>query len=290
MNRRARYRDGDRRDDGVQEGTGVRRLAVLLLLVALAGCGVWPPDTPPSASPSPLPSDRLVFMVVGGRGAFTPYFHQALLSPALAVYGDGQVIQYDGKQDPNLPAAYVISRVEAAEVAGFAADAEKRNLINSETDFGDPGVSDMPTTTVQLHGAGGPHRVYVYAFGEGFDDDLPREQRRAREELAEVIDRAYALPADGERLPYRPDRVRVTEFKDGGKGEATEWPGPDPNSFLEPAKPGSILVACGQLSGPAAEKVYEAARQNPNGIWTVGSKRRVFAVVPLLPSLGGCPD
>ena len=51
----------------------------------------------------------------------------------------------------------------------------------------------MPSTTVLLHGAGGPHRVSVYAFGDQFDDDLTRAQRRARQELAEVIDRAYAL-------------------------------------------------------------------------------------------------
>jgi hypothetical protein len=187
-----------------------------------------------------------------------------------------------------VPAAYLISRVDAALVAAFVADAEKRNLINGDTDFGDPGVTDMPSTTVQLHGVSGPHQVSVYAFGEGFDDSLPRAQRRAREELAEVIDRGHALAEDGERSPYRPDRVRVTEFKHGGKGGGPEWPGPDPESFLEPAAPGSIRLGCGELSGLAAERAYQAARSNPDGIWTVRSKRRVFAVVPLLPGLQAC--
>jgi hypothetical protein len=265
-----------------------RRLAVLMLVLAVAGCGVWPLDRP-TASPSPLPGDRLAFMVQGGAGGFTPYFHQALLSPSLAVYGDGRVIQYaEGAQDPNVPAAYVISHADAAQAAAFVADAEKRNLINDETDFGDPGVTDMPSTTVQLHGASGPHKVSVYAFDAGFDDDLPRAQRRARKELAEVIDRAYALAAEREHLPYRPNRVRVTEFKDGGKGTAPEWPGPAPESFLVPAKPGSIRLACGELAGPAAEKAYDAARDNPDGAWTVGSKRRVFAVVPILPTMESC--
>jgi hypothetical protein len=199
------------------------------------------------------------------------------------------VIQYDGKQAPSVPAAYLISSVDAAQVAAFGADAEKRDLISEETDFGDPGVTDMPSTTVQLHGAGGLHRVSVYAYGQGFDDKLPRAQRRAREELAEVIDRAYALSAHAERPSYRPDRVRVTEFNDGGGGgRATAWPGPDPKSFLAPAEPGSILVACGELSGQAAEKAYAAARGNPGGVWTWNSKRRVLAVVPLLPGLSAC--
>ena len=162
----------------------------------------------PTASPSPLPGDRLVFLVVGGAGGFTPYFHQALITPSLAVFGDGGVIQYDeGRPAPNVPAAYLISRVDPGLVATFVADAEKRDLITSETDFGDPAVTDMPSTTVQLHGADAPHRISVYAFGEGFDDQLPRAQRRARKELAQVIDRGYALSANTERSPYRPDRV-----------------------------------------------------------------------------------
>ena len=266
-----------------------RRLAILLVVLTITGCGVWPLDRA-TASPSPLPVDRLVFMVEGGAGGFTPYFHHALLTPTLAVYGDGRVIQYDGKQVPSVPAAYVIRRADPALVASFVAEAEARDLITSETDFGDPPVTDMPSTTVQLHGATGPHRIYVYAFGEGFDDDLSRAQRRARKELAEVIARAYTLTGDDESSPYRPDRVRVTEFKDGGEGRGAEWPGPDPESFLVPVPPGSIRLACGELSGQAAEKAYDAARDNTDGVWTVNSKRRVFAVVPILPTLGGCSN
>ena len=184
----------------------------------------------------------------------------------------------------------MIGRAKPELVAAFVADAEKRDLINPETDFGDPGVTDMPSTTVQLHGAGGLHRVSVYAFGEGFDDKLTRAQRRAREELAEVINRASALSADAERSVYRPDRVQVTEFSDGGKGQAVDWPGPDPESFLVRVPPGSIRLACGELSGSAAEKAYDAARGNPNGIWTWKSRRRVLAVVPLLPGLQVCSN
>jgi hypothetical protein len=268
-----------------------RRSAILLLVLVLTGCGAWPLGKP-SASPSPLPGDRMVFLLQGGAGGFTPHFHQALLTPALAVYGDGRVIQYDeGEQDPNVPAAYVLSRVDPALVATFVADAEARNLINSETDFGYPAVTDTPSTTVLLHGASGPHRISVYAFDAGFDDDLTRAQRRARQELAEVIDRASALPGDGERLPYLPDRVKVTEFAfdGGGKGRAKEWPGPDPESFLVPSTTRSIRLACGELSGPAAEKVYAAARDDPDGVWTHDSKQRVFAVAPMLPGTEGCP-
>jgi hypothetical protein len=170
------------------------------------------------------------------------------------------------------------------------ADAEARDLINSETDFGYPGVTDNPSTTVQLHGTGRPHRIYVYAFDAGFDDDLTPAQRRARQELVEIIDRASALPGDAERMPYRPDRVRVTEFPYGGKGRGAEWPGPDPKSFLVPSTRPSVVLACGALSGQPADKAYRAARDNPDGIWTYASMPRVFAVVPVLPGMEACPN
>ena len=59
-------------------------------------------------------------------------------------------------------------------------------------------------------------------------------------------------------------------FDGGGKGGGREWPGPDPDSFLVPAAASARSpLACGELSGPAAEKAYAAARSNPDGIWTV---------------------
>ena len=267
-----------------------RRSAVLLLVLVLTGCGAWPPGKP-AASPSPLPGDRMVFMMQGGAGGFTPYFQSLLFTPALAVYGDGRVIQYDeNQQTAGVPAAYVLSRADPEQVAAFVAETEARELINEQTDFGDPQVSDASSTTVLLHGADGAHRVHVYAFDDQFDDDLTQAQRRARQELVEVIDRAYALPGDSERSPYTPDRVRVTElaFDGGGKDPGAEWPGPDPDSFLVPSAGSSSPLACGELSGPQAEKAYAAARTNPYGIWTYAGKPRVFAVAPMLPGAEGC--
>ena len=266
-----------------------RRSAVLLLVLALTGCGVWPLGKP-SASPSPLPGDRMVFAVTTA-GGLAPPLDQTLITPALAVYGDGRVFEADHDQYIHgTPYAYVAARVDPDAVAQFVASAEARKVVNAETDFGDPHVTDMPVTTVRLHGSGDPRLVHVYAFAKDFEDDVSGAQRRARQDLREIVDDAYALPGDGERVSYTPDRVQVTELDiaDDGSTPAPEWPGPDPDSFLVPSSGGYSRVGCGTLTGRDAEVVYVAARNNPRGVWTHGSRARVLAVVPLLPGTEGC--
>ena len=78
-----------------------------------------------------------MFLVEAG-GGFVPVLNAALESPALAVYGDGRVIQYDEKKkERDVPAAYTIAKVDPALVAQFAAETEALNLIQEGTDFGE---------------------------------------------------------------------------------------------------------------------------------------------------------
>ena len=266
-----------------------RRSAVLLLVLALTGCGVWPLGKP-SDSATPLPGEQMVFAVTTA-GGLAPPLDQTLITPALAVYGDGRVFEADHDQYIHgTPYAYVVARVDPNAVATFVARAEARKVVDPGTDFGDPQVTDMPVTTVRLHGTQGPQLVHVYAFAKDFEDDVSRTQRHARQDLREIVDDAYALPGDGERLNYTPDRVQVTELdiSDDGSTPAPEWPGPDPDSFLVPSSGGVARVACGTLTGTDAEVVYAAARNNPRGVWTHDSHTRVLAVVPLLPGAEGC--
>jgi hypothetical protein len=266
-----------------------RRSAVLLLVLALTGCGVWPLGRPSDWAAS-LPGDQMVFAVTTA-GGLAPPLDQTLITPALAVYGDGRVFEADHDQYVHgTPYAYVVGRADTDAVARFVARAEARQVVKPGTDFGDPQVTDMPVTTVRLHGNSDPQLVHVYAFGKDFDDDVSRTQRRARQDLREIVDDAYALPGDGERLSYTPDRVQVTELdiSDDGSTPAPEWPGPDPDSFLVLSSGGVARVACGTLAGTNAEVVYAAARNHPRGVWTHDSRTRVLAVVPLLPGAEGC--
>ena len=269
--------------------TWARRLVVSVLVLALSGCGLGPFGEP-TASPSPLPADRMVFMVES-FGGLTANLDSVLVTPALAVYGDGRVIEVDNAQHiQGTPSAYTVAQVDPAAVATFVADAEERNVITEGTDFGDPMVTDMPVTTVQLHGTADPQLVHVYAFSDDFEDDVPRAQRRARQELAQIVDNAYALPGEDQRVAYRPDDVEVTqlELDKGSNTPGPEWPGPDPESFLVPSADSPRPVACGTITGSNAGEAYAAARGNPRGVWTHGTRTLVLLVVPLLPGQAAC--
>ena len=218
-----------------------------------------------------------------------PTLDQVLGTAGLAVYGDGRVIEADhGDYVQGAPWAYVVSRLDPATVAGFAADAEARGVVDPATDFGDPPVTDMPVSTVRLHAAAPAQRVEVYAFADDFESSVSWRQGRARRELREIVDRAYALSAQGDRAAYVPEQVEVVELRPPGDiPDRPEWPGPDPDTFLEPATT-SDRTGCGTLSGRPAAAAYAAARDNPSAAWSVGAQTRVLAVVPLLPGTEGC--
>jgi hypothetical protein len=268
----------------VHESTWTVRLAAPVMLLMLTACGTHT-TAQPQAAPATLPANQLVFMVESGGGYVTAV-NAALESPHLAVYGDGRIIRFDDRRDGyEVPAGYTVAHVDPLVVFRFAAETEALRLIEEGTDFGSPPVSDMPYTTVLLHGAGGPQVIAVYAF-EHFDSDVSPAEREARRQLSQVIERARALPGDGAWTTYRPDQVRVFAWHgDGDPDDPPAWPGPTPDSFLRPSQQ---FEACGTLSGSAAATVYTAARGNPGAVWRVGGTLRTLAVTALLPGTTGC--
>ena len=69
---------------------------------------------------------------------------------------------------------------------------------------------------------------------------------------------------------------------ESGEPATTRWPGPTPESFLhKPTGYARGAIACGQLTGAPATRVYAAARENPDQRWLVGATTRVLSVNPL---------
>lgn len=221
--------------------------------------------------------------MVMSSGGMAPAVYQALASPSLAIYGDGRVLTtVESPALQLIPARYEVARIDPAAVASFVADVEAGGLVSADTDFGTPRLTDLPSTTVMIHGRGGQEQVRPYAFDERFDARVTAEQRNARVALRTVIDQASALAAGAARGPFSPDRVVVYELEPRSSDElaAAGWPGPPPSNFLA-ASTSRRSIACGELMADPAGVVYQAALDNPGARWLVDGSTRVLAVNPL---------
>jgi hypothetical protein len=264
----------------------MRILGALLTGLAMVGFS----GSATSSASGALPADQVVFMVDSGGGLVPPVVY-ALESPSLVIYGDGRILSIvkDANAGGAVPARYQLTRVDPLAVAAFVSSVEARGIINPAKDFGQPAVTDMDGTTVLVHGENAPVKVSVYAFHDQFDKDVTPDQQQARAALRQVIDAASNLAAGGTKTPYSPDRVAVYDvgLGYGDKTATTVWPGPSPESFLNPSNQ-SRSVACGYLTCATPTAVYNAALDNPGALWLVDGAARVLAVNPL-PIADSCP-
>ena len=261
-----------------------RLVGTVLTLLMMTSCSGNAESTPTPA----LPGNQMVFMVMSS-GGMAPAVFQALASPSLAIYGDGRVLTIvEAPALQLIPARYEIARIDPAAVLSFVADVEAGGLITAGTDFGTPRMTDLPSTTVMVHGRNGSEQVSPYAFDERFDARLTPEQRDARAALRTLISQASALAAGASRVPYSPDRVIVYEVEPNNNTEPSTvgWPGPPLSSFLKPTT-NRRARACGELDADPAEVVYQAALNNPGARWLVDGVTRLLAVNSL-PLPGDC--
>jgi hypothetical protein len=248
----------------------------------MTGCA--PGSTPRATA---LPADRMVFMVMSA-GGMVPSVIYAMQSPSLAMYGDGRVLTViPAPALQPVPARYEVARVDPADVQQFVAAARSSGLLGGSIDFGAPRMTDLATTTVLANDHGEPAQVRVYALNQQFETGLTPAQRDARDRLRALIASAAALPGGAPRQPFSPERVTVHEPLPGRNDEPATavWPGPPLSDFMN-ASTARRAVACGELTGPAAGAVYQAALQNPGARWLVDGTTRVLAVNPL--PLAGC--
>lgn len=265
------------------------RTARGLLGTALAVLSIVVAPAVTSSATGPLPANQVVFTVSTG-GGFVPPVVYALESPSLIMYGDGRILS--AVRDPAgavVPVRYNLNHIDPAAVASFVSWVQERGIVNSDTDFGQPMVTDMDATAVMVHGNGAPAKASVYAFYPSFDKDVTAAQQKARAALREVIDEATNLSSAGPAYPYSPSRVVVFDVESGSAGSTatTAWPGPPPATFLRPSTQ-SRSQACGYLTGDVATATYQAALNNPGAQWLVDGTTRVLAVNPN-PLTDACP-
>lgn len=283
----------------------MRRLYVLLPLLALVACGDGTTVTPRSDGTTPpahqYAADAPVLRV-SYSGGLVPAIHRSAL-PAWVLYGDGRVITqgpvpaiYPGSALPNVR----VTRVSRATIDRIAAAAREAGVDGVERDYGTPPIADGATTDFVLSDAGGTVRRSVYALSEGADGaHLTDAQRAARKRLIELYDHltdlngwlgAGTAPVDED---YVPAAVAVLARPYSATGEPgitvqeLAWRGADPAAGPRTAGEATCTVA----AGPTLDTVLpDLRRANTLTRWTFGGRAYAFVLRPLLPDEKTCED
>jgi len=246
-------------------GSTTRRVTAVLagLTLVLVACSTTgrpeaiddPPDTTTtttttSTPQSDAPDDEVVWQAFT-RGGFVPEIYTAGQVPEVTIYRDGRVITtaHDPEDRAGPPVALELGHVSQAKLDAFLADADASGLFDPLTDFGSPGVTDQPSTTVLLRTGDTPQQVDVYALDFAYEQpvgDVTAEQTAHRTQLKALLARAAELGDHAK--PYVPDRVRASRFDPSivvdPAPTGLEWPGPELSSFppIDDATGQSCLV------------------------------------------------
>ncbi|WP_242423789.1 cold shock domain-containing protein [Frankia sp. EI5c] len=249
-------------------------------------------------------------------GGFVTAEMLATRLPLVVVYEDGRVIS-EGPQaavapGPALPNVQ-LRRISAADVQKLV-DRAVAAGIGGERDFGQPSVTDSPTTRFTVRTADGVRTTEIYALAEGHGDTgLTAHQLAARKAVEGLLDALTDLPgalgpaAVGEPAPYTPAAVAaiVTPWAPS----CTAAPGAarpgrcggvpaDPNERAWPGAPlpGETFshaadLTCVTTDGDRAAELLAAARTAVTTTpWTYDGSRWQIRFRPLLPDESTCAD
>lgn len=283
------------------------RIPLTLLLAAfvagVAGCGASTgpeaiedprPSTTTSRPPADLPNgDEIVWQEFTG-GGFVPAEYALSEVPDVMIYADGRIIRsVDADRSTLQPVALEEAKVPARELSTFLQDAADSGLFEPGTDFGQPAVTDMASTSVTLRVGDRPRSVDVYALGFDIDPsfgDVTQDQIDRRDQLSKLVAKARSLALDPS--PYVPERIRANLVAHGSQIDAgaapRDWPGPPLASFPTPPADGPG-TSCLVIEGPEAAAVNEAAAQNEGAFWTIDGEVHQIVTAPLVPGAEGCP-
>ncbi|WP_035740536.1 hypothetical protein [Parafrankia elaeagni] len=270
--------------------------------------------------------DTAVLRVDLVGGFVTPQILAARL-PVVSVYPGGQVIS-EGPQVAIFPAPALpnvqLRRIAPADVQRLVGRAVAAG-VGAGRDYGEPPVTDVPSTRFTVRTPEGVRTTEVRALAEADGTGLTAEQQNARRDIQELLDALTDLPGTiGDTGPYVPTAVAaiaaplVSDCPAGGvqpvnpSGGAAPagpsggvqppdscggglplpveqaWPGPELPG--EPLAEG-LDVGCVAVRGTDATVLLAAARTAVDTTpWTSGGRRWTADFRPLLPDESGCAD
>jgi hypothetical protein len=225
-------------------------------------------------------------------GGFVPVQTSLATLPTFTLYGDGRVVVPGAQIQISPPPALVplaVRRLPERQVQALLRRATQSGLLaHRPIDYGDMGsigVSDMPTTTVELHAAGRALERAAYALQvTPSGGRLSHAQARARLLLARFIAGLPARPGSS----YVPHGYAVFVARaQVATGVARSWP--LPSDLANAGVPAASGVRCVTVDGRDADRLRTALRRaNAQSQWSSGGRRYTLIIRPLLPDERGC--
>ena len=275
------------------------RTPLLIPLLLLA-----PTCSAAAATPShtsirhPTARTQVVLRVASGGGFVAPQVNLRAV-PSFTLYGDGTIVVpgpviqiYPG------PAILPLVRSKLAErrVQAILARARAAGLLaRGAIDYGMPGVSDMPTTTLSLNADGRQVTRRAYALGATAGGrPLPAKQAKARRALATFI---AGLPHGLAGSRYTPHAIAVYVQPASGQAQPGSRPvvWPLKSNLATAGKRGAsgLDYRCITVSGADVPALLSTLRRaNELSRWKprAGSGSAYSIVArPLLPDERACP-
>ena len=148
-------------------------------------------------------------MRVETGGGFVPVEYNLTATPEFSLYGDGRVIEtgpmiliYPGPALPNLQTAVISEEA----IQGILEAAREAGLFDPTIDYGQPGITDVGTTTFTINADGQTYRTDIYALGmEEGAGGLTMEQQQARAAVSDFRAKLMDLTAfETEEIVWEP--------------------------------------------------------------------------------------
>jgi hypothetical protein len=268
---------------------------LLVLPLTLAACGGS------SAGPGDHPTGKNeVVLQFSTGGGFVTIETSLTQIPRFTLCGDGTVVVtgpmieiYPQPALPNLQTT-TISQDAVEEILSAAQEA---GLFANNVDYGQPGISDMPTTTITINAGGQTYTSAIYALGaESGAGGLTMEQEQARAAITQLSGQLTDLtafqPGEIQWEPYAYTALAVYSTPvDPSTGtdntevqpNRLEWPLGDLSTLGEAVQPEGyrkVVVSGDDLA--TLQPLLSQATQIT--LWTYGDSEYHLSFRPLLPN------
>lgn len=278
----------------------VRRLPLLLAVVLLSALALSTAACGSGGGALDYPTGEIeVVAQVSVGGGFVPVDYNLTQIPGFTLYGDGTVVvngpQIEIYPQPALPNLQTTT-ISAEAIRELLSAAKEAGLFAKEVDYGLPGITDMPTTTITINAEGATYVSDIYALGmEPGASGLSTQQQQARATVNEWTGKLYDLTAfeTGEivwaqyeftslaifSLPFDPSTAPA---ENDVQPNRLDWPLGDLGTLGEPVQPeGYRRVVVSGADLDSLKSLLEQATQIT--LWKSGDREYHLYFRPLLP-------